>query len=293
MAGEPMSYWEYLKAAFWKPVRTRVFGAMPLTKMLLASFGLAGFFNPGFWLLGLATIVAFVGSRSASARFQKLMEAERMAARAGTAEDRMKAAYESLEPASQARYRSLVVVCREILGLGARADDAGLTDFRAPPVKIQRWGHDRWDIENRGFNELTALWHMDHYFIHDISAIETLLLTLALAFATTYLFYERNLTPRPPPPQPPRPRRPHGRRPYSPRWSQRLALGLKRPLPATRPSPPSSRPASCSPPNPRSRQKAASDRTPRESALLPRTFGPTPCARMRNPCKNGLPLDGE
>jgi hypothetical protein len=131
MAGEPMSYWEYLKAAFWKPVRTRIFGAMPLTQMLLASFGLAGFFNPGFWLLGLAAIVAFVGGRSASERFQKLLQAERLAARAGTAEDRMKAAYERLEPASQARYRALVVVCREILGLGARADDAGLTDFRA------------------------------------------------------------------------------------------------------------------------------------------------------------------
>lgn len=62
-----------------------------------------------------------------------------------------------------------------------------------PPAKIQRWGHDRWDLENRGFNELATLWHMDHYFIHDTTAIETLLLTLALAFVTTYLFYERNL----------------------------------------------------------------------------------------------------
>jgi hypothetical protein len=62
-----------------------------------------------------------------------------------------------------------------------------------PPTKIQRWGHDRWDLENRGFNELVTLWHMDHYFIHDINAIEALLLTLATAFLTTYLFYERNL----------------------------------------------------------------------------------------------------
>ena len=61
------------------------------------------------------------------------------------------------------------------------------------PTKIQRWGHDRWDIENRGFNELVNLWHMNHYFIHDTNAIETLLLTLAIAFVTTYLFYERNL----------------------------------------------------------------------------------------------------
>jgi hypothetical protein len=67
MPGEPPSYWDYVKAAFWKPVRSRILGAMPLTQMLLVSFGLAGFFNPGFWLLGLAGIVAFVGGRSASA----------------------------------------------------------------------------------------------------------------------------------------------------------------------------------------------------------------------------------
>ncbi len=120
-----------MKAAFWRPIRSRVLGAMPLTQMLLVSFGLAGFFNPGFWLLGLAGVVAFVGGRSASERFQKLVEAERLAARAGSAEDRMKAAYERLEPASQARYRALVVVCREVLGLGAGAGESGLTDFRA------------------------------------------------------------------------------------------------------------------------------------------------------------------
>lgn len=34
---------------------------------------------------------------------------------------------------------------------------------------------------------------MDHYFVHQPTAIDALLLTLALAFLTTYLFYERNL----------------------------------------------------------------------------------------------------
>ena len=69
-----------------------------------------------------------------------------------------------------------------------------------PPVavsapKIQQWGHDRWDLENRGFNELATLWHMDHCFVHDPTAIEALLLTLSAAFLLTYLFYERNLKP--------------------------------------------------------------------------------------------------
>ena len=72
------------------------------------------------------------------------------------------------------------------------------TDLREGVVsaeRIQRWGHDRWDIENRGFNELVQLWDMNHCFIHDPRAIEVLLLTLALAFLTTYLFFERNLKP--------------------------------------------------------------------------------------------------
>ena len=62
-------------------------------------------------------------------------------------------------------------------------------------LRIQRWGHDRWDVENRGFNELVQHWQMDHSFIHDPTAIEALLLTLALVFLTTYLFFERNLKP--------------------------------------------------------------------------------------------------
>jgi hypothetical protein len=62
-------------------------------------------------------------------------------------------------------------------------------------ARIRRWGHDRWDLENRGFNELVTLWHMDHCFVHEVNAVEALLLTLAVAFLTTYLFYARSLKP--------------------------------------------------------------------------------------------------
>ena len=139
MAGQPLSYWDYLKAAFWKPVRSRVFGALPLTQMLLVSFGLAGFVNPGFWLLGLAALVAAVGGRSASARFQKLIEAEALAARAESADERMQKAYERLQPASQSRYRALVMQCREILGMGGGIDEHRVTDFRAGNLNQLLW----------------------------------------------------------------------------------------------------------------------------------------------------------
>lgn len=70
-----------------------------------------------------------------------------------------------------------------------------LPEAKVSAERIQRWGHDRWDIENRGFNELVQLWDMNHCFVHDPRAIEALLLTLALAFLMTYLFFERNLKP--------------------------------------------------------------------------------------------------
>jgi hypothetical protein len=68
-----------------------------------------------------------------------------------------------------------------------------LSSREASAQEIQRWGHERWDIENRGFNELSQHWDLDHSFMHDPVAIEVLLLALALAFLTTYLFFERNL----------------------------------------------------------------------------------------------------
>lgn len=139
MAGEPFSYWDYVKAAFWKPVRSRIFGALPLTHMILAGCGLLGFFNPGFWLLGAAGLVALIGGRSASARFQKLVDAERIAAKAEGAEERMQKAYERLQPASQTRYRALVMTCREILGLGGGIDERQVTDFRAGNLNQMLW----------------------------------------------------------------------------------------------------------------------------------------------------------
>jgi len=139
MAGEPLSYKDVVKAALWKPVQTRLLGAMPITQMLLVAFGLAGFVNPGFWLLGLGAVVAWVGGRSSSERFQRLLQAQRIAARAESAEERMQRLFDRLQPASQSRYRALVVQCREILGLGGTESDGSPTDIRAGNLNQLLW----------------------------------------------------------------------------------------------------------------------------------------------------------
>lgn len=61
---------------------------------------------------------------------------------------------------------------------------------------IAEAGHARWDEENRGFNELSAHWAMDHCFHHEPNTILAILLILALAFGLTTLFFDRNLKPQ-------------------------------------------------------------------------------------------------
>jgi hypothetical protein len=57
-------------------------------------------------------------------------------------------------------------------------------------------GHQRWDIENHGFNELVNGWHADHIYKHDPDAIECFLLMAFLACNIFQAFFALNLKPQ-------------------------------------------------------------------------------------------------
>lgn len=57
------------------------------------------------------------------------------------------------------------------------------------------FGHQRWDIENHGFNELVQGWHADHVYKHDPNAIECFLLIAFLACNIFHAFFTLNLRP--------------------------------------------------------------------------------------------------
>ncbi len=57
-------------------------------------------------------------------------------------------------------------------------------------------GHQRWDIENHGFNELVNGWHADHIYNHESNAIECFLLIAFLAFNIFQAFLALNLEPK-------------------------------------------------------------------------------------------------
>ncbi len=71
-----------------------------------------------------------------------------------------------------------------------------LSSLQAQTDWIREAGHARWDIENRGFNELSQHWAMDHCFHHEPNTILAILLIFALAMGLTTIFFDRNLKPQ-------------------------------------------------------------------------------------------------
>jgi len=74
-----------------------------------------------------------------------------------------------------------------------------VTTLPASQVPTQQaigFGHQRWDIENPGFNELVNQWDADHVFQHDPQAIECFLLVAFLAYNIFHAFLALNLKPQ-------------------------------------------------------------------------------------------------
>jgi hypothetical protein len=67
---------------------------------------------------------------------------------------------------------------------------------QAPTARIVAWGHQRWDIENFGFNELVNGWEADHIYKHEAKAIEAFLLIAFLAYNIFHAFLGLNLKPQ-------------------------------------------------------------------------------------------------
>lgn len=65
-----------------------------------------------------------------------------------------------------------------------------------PTGRAVTLGHQRWDIENHGFNELVHGWHADHIYRHDPNAIECFLLMAFLACNIFQAFFALNLKPQ-------------------------------------------------------------------------------------------------
>jgi hypothetical protein len=94
-----------------------------------------------------------------------------------------------------------------------------LSPHLASTAAVIALGHQRWAIENQGFNELTQDWHADHVFRHDPNAILAFWLLALLAYNLFHAFVNRQI-------------RPARRRGFTClHWARRLAADLYQDLP--------------------------------------------------------------
>ena len=71
-----------------------------------------------------------------------------------------------------------------------------LPKWKANTATIIWLGHERWAIENHGFNELSTYWHANHIYKHDPHAIEAFWLAMLLAYDLFHAFIDLNLKPQ-------------------------------------------------------------------------------------------------
>lgn len=70
-----------------------------------------------------------------------------------------------------------------------------LPKTHASTQAVVNMGHDRWTIENQGFNELVNRWHADHVYKHEPTALLVFFLFAMLCLNVFMAFYRRNLKP--------------------------------------------------------------------------------------------------
>lgn len=70
-----------------------------------------------------------------------------------------------------------------------------LPTLYVPTAAVVRMGHDRWSIENQGFNELVNRWHADHVYRHQPTAMLVFTLLAMLCLNVFVAFYYRDLKP--------------------------------------------------------------------------------------------------
>lgn len=69
-----------------------------------------------------------------------------------------------------------------------------------PPVYkatvVYKFGHGRWNVENRGFHDLATNCRLDHPFHHHPTALLAMIWIISIAFNLSYAFFQRNLKPQ-------------------------------------------------------------------------------------------------
>lgn len=113
-------FWDYIRAAF----NARPMGMfIPPNWIGLGAFGLLGFLNPGFWMIGLGCELGYLGWLGTHPRFKQLVDGGRLLGERRRWQERLLDLLRQLPPEDQQRYRALQSRCEGILEQQARGGD--------------------------------------------------------------------------------------------------------------------------------------------------------------------------
>jgi hypothetical protein len=107
-----MAMMRYLKQAFW----ARPWGMwVPPNLVGLAAFGLLGFENWGFWVLGAGLELGYLLMLATNPRFQRIVDSKTSLQKAETSQQQVARMVARLTPADQSRYHALEKRCQDVL----------------------------------------------------------------------------------------------------------------------------------------------------------------------------------
>ncbi len=117
--------WKYLKAAFLVGVDLPSLGRLPVNVLAAAGFGILGFAQPAFWLLGLAVETGVVFSLGFNPRFQKYVDSRQTQLSALDVDAQRQALVRLLSPDARDKLSALAARCQSVLQVyhGTQADD--------------------------------------------------------------------------------------------------------------------------------------------------------------------------
>jgi hypothetical protein len=107
--------WHYIKEAFFVRAEVNGLGHLPVNVLLACAFGILGFAQPAFWLLGVAVEVVVVAGLAFNPRFQKYVQAKELQTAQDDDESRRQELIRLLDQKSSDRRTLLSAKCQRIL----------------------------------------------------------------------------------------------------------------------------------------------------------------------------------
>ena len=132
--------WRYLKSAFFVGVDVPGLGRVPVNALAATAFGIIGFAQPAFWLVGLAVEATIVPALAFNPRFQKVVEAQSVELSEGDAERKRRDLVKLLESADQQRLRAVANKCDQVLDVyRSQQAESYIIDSNSQALKNLQW----------------------------------------------------------------------------------------------------------------------------------------------------------